>query len=199
MSTAFAVNDTITVNGQNITFKASGATGNNEINIGDSVSQLLGKIDALSGSPPQSNVTGGQINLHTGTGSDLSVTSSNSAALAALGLGGGVTQARGTGPSQLNGLTLSIGATGGGTATNVTFGGTGAGHVNSLNDLNAELASNNLQATLAQDGTLTITTSNDDGFGPDRHDRRHRGGFRRAVLRQARQRTGGRCQRKCRP
>ena len=103
----------------------------------------------------------GQINLHTGTGSDLSVTSSNSAALAALGLGGGVSQARGTGPSPLNGLSLSIGATGGGTATTVTFGGTGAGHVNTLNDLNAALASNNLQATLAQDGTLTITTSND--------------------------------------
>ena len=161
LSTAFAANDTITVNGQNITFKASGAVGNNEINIGDSVSQLLGKIDALSGSPPQSNVTGGQINLHTGTGSDLSVTSSNSAALAALGLGGGVSQARGTGPSPLNGLSLSIGATGGGTATTVVFGGTGAGHVNTLNDLNASLASNNLQATLAQDGTLTITTSND--------------------------------------
>jgi flagellin len=162
LSTAFAANDTITVNGQNITFKASGATGNNEINITDSVSQLLGKIDALSGSAPLSNVgVTGAISLHTGTGSDLSVTSSNSAALAALGLGGGVSQARATGPSPLNGLSLSIGATGGGTATTVVFGGTGAGHVNTLNDLNAALSSNNLQATLAQDGTLTITTSND--------------------------------------
>ena len=101
------------------------------------------------------------INLHTGTSSDLSISSSNAAALSALGLAGGVSQARGTGPSPLNGLTLSIGATGGGTATNVTFGGTGAGHVNTLNDLNTALAANNLQATLAQDGTLTISTSND--------------------------------------
>ena len=161
LSAAFAVNDTITVNGQNITFKASGATGNNEINIGDNVTQLLGKIDALSGSPPQSNVVGGAINLHTGTSSDLSISSSNAAALSALGLAGGVSKARGTGPSPLNGLTLSIGATGGGTASNVTFGGTGAGHVNTLNDLNTALAANNLQATLAQDGTLTISTSND--------------------------------------
>ncbi len=162
LTSAFAVGDTITVNGQNITFQASGASGNNQINIGDTVSQLLGKIDALSGSAPLSSVTaGGIVSLHTGATSDLSVTSSNSAALAALGLGGGVSQARGTGPSPLNGLSLSIGATGGGTATTVTFGGTGPGHVNTLNDLNAALASNNLQATLAQDGTLTITTSND--------------------------------------
>ena len=72
-----------------------------------------------------------------------------------------MSQARGTGASPLNTLTLSIGATGGGTATNITFGGTGPGHVNTLNDLNTALASNNLQATLAQDGTLTITTTND--------------------------------------
>jgi flagellin len=162
LTSAFAVGDTITVNGQNITFQASGASGNNQINITDNVTQLLGKIDALSGSAPLSSVTNGAISLHTGSTSDLSVTSSNAAALAALGLGGGVSQARGTGPSPLSGLTLSIGATGGGTATNVTFGGTGTGHVSSLNDLNAALASNNLQATLAQDGTLTITTSNDD-------------------------------------
>src|SRR3978361_659287 len=71
LSTAFAANDTITVNGQNITFKTSGAVGNNEINIGDSVSQLLGKIDALSGSPPQSNVEGiGKIQPHHDTARD---------------------------------------------------------------------------------------------------------------------------------
>ena len=61
---------------------------------------------------------------------------SNSGALSALGLGSGVSQPRGTGASPLNGLTLSIGATGGGATTNITFGGVGAGHVNTLNDLN---------------------------------------------------------------
>ena len=162
LSTAFSAGDTITVNGQNITFQASGASGNNQINITDSVSQLLGKIDALSGSAPLSAVgAGGVISLHTGTVSDLAITSSNSSALAALGLGSGVNQARGTGASPLNGLTLSIAATGDGATTNLTFGGTGTGHVNTLNDLNQALAANNLQATLSQDGTLTITTSND--------------------------------------
>ena len=161
LSTAFSAGDTITVNGQNITFQASGASGNNQINVTDNVTQLLGKIDALSGSAPLSAVAAGVVTLHTGATSDLSITSSNAAALGALGLGAGVSQARGTGASPLNGRTLSIGATGGGATTNVTFGGSGAGHVNTLNDLNTALATNNLQATLAQDGTLTITTSND--------------------------------------
>jgi len=162
LSAAFAAGDTITVNGQNITFVASGAAGNNQINVTDNVTQLLQKFDALSGATPSSStVAAGALSLHTGTTSDLSISSSNAAALAALGLGTGVSQARGTGASPLNTLTLSIGATGDGTATNVTFGGTGPGHVNTLNDLNTALAPNNLQATLAQDGTLTITTSND--------------------------------------
>ncbi|MDO8399216.1 MAG: flagellin [Bradyrhizobium sp.] len=160
LTTAFAAGDTITVNGQNITFLASGASGNNQVNITDNVNQLLGKIDALSGSAPLSAVVGGVVTLHTGTTSDLSISSSNAAALAGLGFAGPVAQARGTGASPLNGLSLAIASTGGGTATNFTFG-SGVGQVKSLNDLNSQLASNNLQATLAANGTLTITTSND--------------------------------------
>ena len=162
LSASFAAGDTITVNGQNITFVASGAAGNNQINVTDNVTQLLQKFDALSGATPSSSqVVAGALSLHTGTTSDLNISSSNAAALAALGLGTGVSQARGTGASPLDTLTLSIGATGDGTPTNVTFGGTGPGHVNTLNELNAALAANNLQATLAQNGTLTITTAND--------------------------------------
>ena len=161
IGTAFQAGDTITVNGQNITFQASGASGNNQINVTDTVTQLLAKIDALSGATPSSStVTAGAITLHTGTTSDLSITSSNSAALSALGFSSPVSQARGTGASPLSGLTLGIASTGGGVATNLTFG-SGANQVKSLNDLNNALAANNLQATLAQDGTLTITTSND--------------------------------------
>ena len=160
LTTAFAAGDTITVNGQNITFMASGASGNNQVNITDNVTQLLGKIDALSGSAPLSAVVGGVVTLHTGTTSDLSISSSNAAALAGLGFAGPVAQARGTGASPLNGLSLAIASTGGGTATNFTFG-SGVGQVKSLNDLNSQLAANNLQATLAANGTLTITTSND--------------------------------------
>ena len=164
LTTAFAAGDTITVNGQNLTFRASAASGNNEINITDTVSTLLSKIDVLSGNTGPgsvpSSIAGGVITLHTGTASDLNISSSNTAALAALGLGSGVSQLRGTGTSQLNNQTLDIASTGGGLATHLTFG-TGAGKVQTLNDLNNALAGNNLQATLSQDGTLTITTSND--------------------------------------
>ena len=58
------------------------------------------------------------------------------------------------------GQTLTVNATGGGTQTSITFG-LGTGQVSTLNELNTKLAANNLQATLAQDGTLPITTSND--------------------------------------
>ena len=107
-----------------------------------------------------SSVAGGVVTLHTGTASDLNITSSNAGALAALGFGGPITQLRGTGPSPLNGLALAIASTGGGVATSLVFG-SGIGQVNSLNELNAALAANNLQATLASNGTLTISTSND--------------------------------------
>jgi len=63
--------------------------------------------------------------------------------------------------SALDGLTLSIGATGGGTATNITFGDGTGGTVKTLNQLNAALAPNNLQASISTDGKITITTSND--------------------------------------
>jgi flagellin-like hook-associated protein FlgL len=164
LTTAFGVGDTITVNGQNLTFVASGAADNTHINIGDTIGNLLTKIDVLSGNTGvgavPSTVTGGHVALHTGAGSDLSISSSNTAAFAALGFNAPVSQARGTGPSQLNNLTLGIGATGGGVATNLTFGSAN-GQIKSLNDLNLALSSNNLQATLASNGTLTITTSND--------------------------------------
>ena len=61
--------------------------------------------------------------------------------------------------SGLSGKTLTIAATGGGTATNITFG-TGSGQISSLNQLNSALDANNLQATVDTTGVLTITTSN---------------------------------------
>ncbi len=87
----FATGDTITVNGQTITFVASGASGNNQINIGDSVQTLLSKIDALSGTSKASTVSGGAITLRTDNAAGFSVTSSNAAAFAALGFSGTVT------------------------------------------------------------------------------------------------------------
>lgn len=98
ISANFVAGDTITVNGsQTITFMASGAAGNNQININDSIGTLLGKIDALTGTSIASTISGGSITLHSGVVSDLSLSSSNTAAFAALGFTGTVTATRGGG------------------------------------------------------------------------------------------------------
>ena len=60
----------------------------------------------------------------------------------------------------LSGETLTIGATGGGTATNITFG-TGANQISTLNQLNVALAANNLQAGISTTGQINIVTSNE--------------------------------------
>ena len=91
LSTNFAAGDTITVNGQTVTFVASGATGNNQVNVTASVQTLLSKIDAITGTSTPSTIDGGAITLHTDNASTLSVTSSNVAAFAALGFSGAVT------------------------------------------------------------------------------------------------------------
>ena len=91
IATSFATGDTITVNGQTLTFVASGANGNTEINVGDSVQTLLAKIDALSGTSKASTVSGGVITLRTDDAASFSVTSSNAGALSALGFSGTVT------------------------------------------------------------------------------------------------------------
>jgi len=83
----FAAGDTITVNGTPITFVASGATGNNQLNVTDSVQTLLTKIDSITGTSTPSTISGGVIALHTDNAATLTVTSSNSAAFAALGFG----------------------------------------------------------------------------------------------------------------
>ncbi len=159
LSAGFTAGDTLTVDGKTLTF-VTGTAGANQISTGGTVASLLAAIDTATGSGTASSVSGGAIILHTGTdNANLTISSSDSAALTALGLTGGVTQAA-TGTSQtLTGKTLLIGATGGGTATSITFG-TGAGQVSSLNQLNSALASNNLQATIDPTGVITLTTSN---------------------------------------
>ncbi len=90
LATDFAAGDTITVNGTPITFVASGATGN-QLNVTDSVQALLTKIDSITGTTNPSTISGGAITLHGGNGTDLTVTSSNTAAFASLGFGATVT------------------------------------------------------------------------------------------------------------
>ncbi|MCG2671769.1 flagellar hook associated protein [Bradyrhizobium sp. CCBAU 11434] len=77
--------DTITVNGQTLTFVASGATGPNQINITDNVTTLLGKIDQITGTTKPSTIHGGVITINTDDPGSLNITSSNSTAFAALG------------------------------------------------------------------------------------------------------------------
>jgi len=96
ISANFAVNDTITINGTVVTFVAAGAVGN-QLNINDSISTLLSKIDSITGTAIPSTITAGSITLHSGTASNLSVTSSNTTAFAALGFTGTATATRGGG------------------------------------------------------------------------------------------------------
>lgn len=94
ITSGFSAGDVITVNGQSLTFMASGASGPNQINVTDNITMLLGKIDALSGATGSSVSSGGVITLNTGTASNLSVASSNSAAFAALGFTSTITKNR---------------------------------------------------------------------------------------------------------
>jgi len=113
LTSGFAAGDTITVNGQTITFVASGASGNNQVNVTDTVQQLLTKIDALTGTSTPSTVANGIVTLNGNSGSpSLTVSSSNTAAFAALGFAGGTATA---GPLRVSGSPLS-------SATSLTSG-----------------------------------------------------------------------------
>ncbi|WP_213284745.1 flagellin [Bradyrhizobium sp. sGM-13] len=73
----------------------------------------------------------------------------------------GGTAANLLGATLADGDILTITATGGGTPTNITFG-TAANEVDTLTELNAALAANNLQASVNDTtGAITITTIND--------------------------------------
>ncbi|MEA2898827.1 MAG: flagellin, partial [Bradyrhizobium sp.] len=73
----------------------------------------------------------------------------------------GGTAANLLGTGLVQGDVLTIASTGGGTASSITFG-TGAAEVDTLTELNAALAANNLQASVDDTtGKITITTTND--------------------------------------
>jgi len=96
LTSNFVAGDTITVNGTVVTFVAAGAVGN-QLNVTDNVTTLLAKIDSITGTANPSTVAGGAITLHTGTTSNLTVTSSNASAFGALGFPATVNAARGGG------------------------------------------------------------------------------------------------------
>ena len=158
---------TISVNGKTITFSNTQTTsttdssGNVTLGTGAgstlTVGDLLTAVDGITGTATASTVAAGALQISTGTNQDLNISGSG---LAAFGLTAGTKARTVATPSPLDGLTLTIGATGNGTATNITFGA-GAGQVKSLNDLNNALSANNLQASLSASGALTINTTND--------------------------------------
>jgi flagellin len=154
LASNITTSDTIVVNGTTISFVASGATGN-QLNVTDSVGTLLSKIDSLSGGTGAA-VSGGKVTLNSGTTSDLTISGTG---LAKIGLVAGTT-ARTGGTTALGGTTLNIAATGGGTATAITFGTTGS-QISTLDQLNTALAANNLTASIDTTGALTFTTTND--------------------------------------
>jgi hypothetical protein len=148
LSTGFTTGDTLTVNGTTFTFVAGSTSTGTTIGVTDTVTHLLSTIDTATGIT--SSITAGAITLTPGT-AGLTL-SGSTGALAKLGLS--------TTGDGLAGQTLTIGATGGGTATSLTFG-LGSGQISSLNALNTALAPNNLQATVdSSTGAINIVTSN---------------------------------------
>jgi hypothetical protein len=116
----------------------------------------LSAIDQITGATTASTVNAGKLVLSTGTTQPLVIAAGGTSALGFFGLAPATTPL--ISPS-LAGQTLTIGATGGGIATNITFG-TGAGQVSTLNQLNAALANNNLQASISTTGQINIVTAN---------------------------------------
>jgi len=147
LATGITTADTLVVNGTTFTFVAGTSSSGTNIGIGDTVAHLLSTIQTATG--VTSSISAGAITLTPpAAGLTLSGTALAKVGLSAVG-------------NALSGETLTVGATGGGTATSITFG-LGTGQVNSLNDLNAKLAANNLQATVdSTTGKITLSTTND--------------------------------------
>ena len=164
LTSAITTGDSLTINGKTIAFASSGgnvvsASGATLDLTTATVGDLLGAIDTITGATTASTLGGTQLTLSTGTAQDL-VIGGTAGTLTKLGLTAATT-ARSGGTTALGGLTLTIGATGDGTATSITFGDGTGGTVKSLNDLNAALAANNLQATVDSTGVISITTTSD--------------------------------------
>src|SRR5579872_1051218 len=156
-----------TVDGKSITFSTAqtnvttDASGNVTIGVGAgstlTVGDVLTAIDGITGATTASTVSGGKLTISTGTTQNLVIAAGGTSALGSFGLSAGTTNLT---PPALQGETLTIGATGGGTATSIIFG-TGSGQISTLNQLNTVLAKNNLQATISTTGQINIVTSND--------------------------------------
>jgi flagellin len=146
-SDAFTTTDTLVVNGVTFSFVAGSTSSGTNIGIGDNVGDLLSAIDKVTGGT-SSISSSGAINIIPGpSGLTLGGTALSKLGLSSVGDG-------------LAGQTLTIGSTGGGTASTLTFG-LGSGQISTLNGLNNALAANNLQASIDTTGHITLLTTND--------------------------------------
>jgi flagellin-like hook-associated protein FlgL len=177
LATTFTNNSVLKINNNTITFSTgqttttTDANGNVTIGIGtgsnETIQSVLTAIDSITGATGSNASTvsaTGQLQISTGITSALTVAGGAGNALAALGL----TALAGAGtppgttpvtPPALSGQTLSITPTGNGTTTNIVFG-TGIGQISTLNQLNAALASNNMQASIDTTGHINLSTTN---------------------------------------
>jgi len=173
LSSPITTSDSFTINGKTISFVNTGtgdvtdSNGNVAIDLGTTASNrvghLLSVIDTVSGNTGTGSVAStvsgtGQIQLNTGINSDLTI-GGNAGTLTKLGLSASNNATRAANTA-LGGLTLTIASTAGGPPTNITFG-TGTGEVSTINQLNAALLPNNLQASIDSTGAISITTAND--------------------------------------
>ena len=118
---------------------------------------------AVASGQVASSIVAGALQISTGTTADLSIIGTGNA-LSALGLTGNTgtgtnfTAGRSAAAGSLSGKTLTFTSFNGGSAVNVTFGDGSSGTVKTLDQLNASLLANNLNATLDSAGKLTIST-----------------------------------------
>ncbi|KAA0076731.1 flagellin [Tardiphaga sp. P9-11] len=167
---SFAAGDTLIVNGTTIKVTAAGTGTAASTTDADGTINL--NTTATAAATTDDLTTAIKTALGGGTaaaaiaGNKLTLTNSNATgdivlggtALAKVGLTAGTTHAT----SSHAGETLTIGAIDGSAAQTIKFG-TGAGQVNTLDDLNKALANSNLLASIDKtSGKLTITTSNDE-------------------------------------
>ena len=123
-------------------------------------------VATASGQTNSSINSSGSLQISTGTTADLSIIGTGNT-LSALGLNGNTgtatsfTAGRTAAAGSLSGKTLTFTSFNGGAAVNVTFGDGSNGTVKTLDQLNASLLANNLNATLDSAGKLTISTTND--------------------------------------
>ena len=124
-------------------------------------------LSPATGVTPSSVNANGTLKLSTGTAADLSISGGTGNALAVFGLNGptgnsgSFNAARAAGVGGINGKTLTFSSFNGGAAVNVIFGDGTGGTVKTLDQLNAALQANNLQATVDATGKLLITVNND--------------------------------------